>query len=253
MITPIKYYYPSFILSILFVNVVLGFMNFDEEFIIFLCLLIVFLTLMETLDTHLNEYANEKIKRIKSWYFTNWNLHLFRIKNNSELLFFIENFYIVSFLFFVKILNSFFYFISYNFYLQRIYSSLLVKELLYIYEFLELNATLNSKLIKFNKQKEIFLNIVKTKNKVFPIKTLSLALQRLKKNNKIKNVKISKNLNTNLILVLKKLTTAGKIKKQLAPKRIKGLDSYLKKIHHKHQENSIINGSSKKSKKKSKK
>jgi hypothetical protein len=244
-------YYPSFLLYIVFFGIVMALFNYDEEFVIFLCLLIIFLTLMETLGDHVNEYASEKTSKIKLWYFTNWNLHLNRIKSNSELLFFIENFYNISFIFFVKILNSFFYFISYNFYLKNIYSSLLVKELLYTYEFLELNADLNSKILRFNKKKENFLAIIKNKNNKFPIKTLKLALNKLNNLQKVKKLKITKNLNVNLIKVLKKLTKFGKIKKKSNSRKIKDIISTSKNDNN--TLNSNLNSTSKKKNKKSKK
>ena len=174
-------YNPYLLIFIIFFGIAKGFINFDEEFVIFLCLFIVFITLMETLGKFLTGYVSAKTIQIKSWYLINWTLNLNRIKTNSKLVFFNENFYNISFYFFITILNSFLFFISYNFYLKQFYNLFLIKEIIYIYEFLELKTINKIYLYGFNKNKKYFLNsIYKISNK-FLFKTLKMSIKKIKR------------------------------------------------------------------------
>ena len=172
---------PYLLIFIIFFGITKGFINFDEEFVIFLCLFIVFVTLMETLGDIMNDYAVTKTIKIKSWYLINWNLNLDRIKNNSKLVFFNENFYKISFYFFITTLNSFLFFISYNFYLKQLYNFFLIKEILYIYELLELKTINKIYLYGFNKNKKYFLNSISKISNKFLFKTLKMSMKKIKK------------------------------------------------------------------------
>lgn len=175
------FYFPGIILLFISFTIAKGFINFDEEFIIFLCLFIVFTTLMEGLSNTMYDYAKNKSSKIKNWYLKKWNEHLIRLRKQYIVLEFLNNFTSQNLYIFYKSINSFFSFISYNFYLKDLYLNFLVKETFYIYELLENQALSNSNRLAFNQMKTLLVELMQAESQEFPSNCIKNAIISLSK------------------------------------------------------------------------
>lgn len=178
------FFYPGLIILFLLFSIAKGFMNFDEEFVIFLCLLIVFITIIENLGDSILEYSSAKIAKIKGWYLVNWNEHLSRLDKQRKVLLFLQKFVLHGVYFFFKTVNSFIFFISYNFNLKNLYLNLLVKEIFFSFEMLENTANTAYTKFVFDDAKTKILNSLNKENAEFPINSFKIALSRVSKKNK---------------------------------------------------------------------
>lgn len=133
-------FYPSLIFSFILFNVSFEIIKFDEEFIIFLTLLIVFLTLVENLGYGLKEQALSHLYKLKKIFQNKCQENFVFIDEQIKILSFLNDFYFEISFFIVKIQRSFINFISYDFYLTELYLNMLVKETLCCFELLEINA-----------------------------------------------------------------------------------------------------------------
>lgn len=132
--------YPSLIFSFILFNVSFEIIKFDEEFVIFLTLLIVFLTLVENLGNSLKEQSFLHLSKLKNIFKNKCQENFIFIEEQIKILFFLNEFnYEIAF-FIIKIQRSFINFISYDFYLTELYLNILVKETLCCFELLEINA-----------------------------------------------------------------------------------------------------------------
>lgn len=146
---PLKIFslYPSLIFSFILINVGLEIIKFDEEFIIFISLLIVFLTLVENLGKNLSESANNRLKKLQLFFLNKQEANSFLIKEQVNILNFLDEFFLEKSYFILKTQLSFIEFFSFEFYITELYLNLLIKEILNNFEILETKALMNAELL----------------------------------------------------------------------------------------------------------
>lgn len=137
-------FYPSLIFSFILINVGFEFIKFDEEFIIFISLLIVFLTLVENLGKDLQNSAEIQLSKLKFFFQNKQEANAFLIQEQLNVLNFLDEFFLEKSYFILKTQLSFIEFFSFEFYVTELYLNLLIKETLINFEILETKALMSS-------------------------------------------------------------------------------------------------------------
>jgi hypothetical protein len=118
-----------------------GFFNLDEEFVVFLCLIIVFSTGIAALSDSITEYSSVKVEKLLGIHSRNWKQLLVILKKVKTISVENQETYSSLTLLTVKAAKIFLTLSAQNVVYTQMFYSLLVKEVLFVYENAEIKAS----------------------------------------------------------------------------------------------------------------
>jgi hypothetical protein len=118
-----------------------GFFNLDEEFVVFLCLIIVFSTGIAALSNAITEYSSAKVEKLLGIHSRNWSQLLVILKKVKSITGQNKKLYNSLVLLTAKAAKTFINSAAHNVVYSQMFYSLLVKEVFFVYENAEIKAS----------------------------------------------------------------------------------------------------------------
>lgn len=118
-----------------------GFFNLDEEFVVFLCLIIVFSTGIAVLSNAITEYSSSKVEKLLGIHSRNWSQLLVILKKVKSITAQNKKLYNSLVVLTAKAAKTFINSAAHNVVYSQMFYSLLVKEVFFVYENAEIKAS----------------------------------------------------------------------------------------------------------------
>jgi len=165
-----------------------GFFNLDEEFVVFLCLVIVFSTGIAALGNSITEYSSAKVEKLLGIHSRNWSQLLVILKKIKSITGQNTKLYNSLIILTAKAAKTFLNSAAHNIVYSQMFYSLLVKEVLFVYENAEIKASSAYVNLLFKNFKQDTLQTLQTNPVNFSFTTFSKVFSVLKTQNSIKGL-----------------------------------------------------------------
>lgn len=165
-----------------------GFFNLDEEFVVFLCLIIVFSTAIAALGNVITEYSSAKVEKLLGIHSRNWSQLLVILKKVKSITEQNTKLYNSLIILTAKAAKTFINVAAHNVVYSQMFYSLLVKEVLFVYENAEIKASSAYVNLLFKNFKQDTLQNLQNNPVNFSFSTFSKIFTLLKAQNATKNL-----------------------------------------------------------------
>ena len=157
-----------------------GFFNLDEEFVVFLCLIIVFSTGIAALSNAITEYSSAKVEKLLGIHSRNWSQLLVILKKVKSITGQNKKLYNSLVILTAKAAKTFINSAAHNVVYSQMFYSLLVKEVFFVYENAEIKASSAYVNLLFKNFKQDTLHSLQSNPVNFSFNTFSKVFSVLK-------------------------------------------------------------------------